>query len=73
MGDQDAGAATDQRVDCFLNLCLGYGIQGGGGFIKDEKRRFLQEDAGDGDALLLAAGELQAPVSDHRVESLLRS
>jgi hypothetical protein len=39
-------------------------IQRRGGLVEDQDRRVLQQRAGDGHALLLAAGELQAALAD---------
>src|SRR5690606_355327 len=41
-------------------------IKGRGGFVENEDRRRLEDCAGDGDALLLATGKLQAALTDRR-------
>ena len=48
---------TGKVTDEFHDVPAGVLIQGRGGFIADEERRFVDERAGDGDALLLAARE----------------
>ena len=58
----------DQRL---LDGALGLGVEGRGGFVEDEDRRVLDEHAGDGEALLLAAGELDAALADDGVEAVL--
>jgi len=57
--NHDSGAVIaadvrEQRED----LDAGFGIKGAGGLIAQEKGRVLAEGSGDGNALLLAAGEL---------------
>ena len=61
------GAAPGKAVKRGLNLALGGGIQRAGGFIQNEDARVFQEDTGDGDALLLAAGEHDAALADDGV------
>src|SRR3979490_1799670 len=41
-----------------------FGIEGRGGLVQDQYWRFLEERACDGEALLLAAGEPEAPLTD---------
>ena len=45
---------ADEHVD---NLLAGAAVQVAGGFVGEEDGGFLDEGAGDADALLLAAGE----------------
>ena len=49
-------------------LCLDRGldlaVERGGGLVEHQDRRVLQDHAGDGDALALAAGELDAALAD---------
>ena len=44
--------------------CLDLGIQGAGCLVKDKDGGVLEQDAGDGDALALAAGELHPALAD---------
>ena len=46
---------------------LGFGVEAGGGFVEDQDARVGQDGAGDGDALALAAGELDAALADDGV------
>jgi hypothetical protein len=41
---------------CRASIAFGFGIEGGGGFVKNEKRRPVVKGAGKADALALAAG-----------------
>ena len=59
VGDDDHGAvrrAGDVAEEFEHDLAV-LGIERGGGFVADDERRFVDQRAGDGDALLLAAGE----------------
>ena len=57
VGDDDAGTALHDVVQRVLDGSLGDGVQGRGGLIEDEDLRVLEDHAGDGQALLLAAEE----------------
>ena len=59
-----------QRLQGGLNQPLGTGVERAGGLVQDQDARVLQDDAGDGDALLLAAGELVAALADDGVVAL---
>ena len=60
VGDDDDATAwgTGGGGEEIHDLVTGFAIQCGGGFVGDEESGFVDEGAGDGDALLLAAGEL---------------
>jgi hypothetical protein len=60
MGDDDDTAArgAGDFVHKFHDATTILAVEGGGGFVGDEEARFVDEGAGDGDTLLLAAGEL---------------
>ena len=64
VGDDDAGPAPGGLVEGAHDGGLGDGVEGGGGLVEDEDGRVLEDGAGDGHALLLAAGELQAALAD---------
>ena len=70
VGDQDTGPGLDQGLDGLLDLLLGYGIQGRSGFVEDQQGGILEQDPGDGNTLLLAAGQLEAPVAYHGIQTL---
>jgi hypothetical protein len=60
VGDEDEGDAelTLQRFQLVLHLLAQLVIQRRKGFIEQQQARFVDHRAGDGHALLLAAGEL---------------
>ena len=64
VGDRQGGAVLHQwfkrRLDEPLRTC----IERAGRLIQDQDARFLEEDAGNRQALLLAAGELVAALPD---------
>ena len=45
-------------------------VERAGGLVEDQDARVLEDGAGDGDALLLAAGEFQAALADAGVVAL---
>ena len=53
-----------------LDLPLGVAVERRGRLVEQQDRRRLQDRAGDGDALLLAARELQAALADLGVVAL---
>ena len=54
-------------VERALDFALGAGVQRAGGFVQQQDGRILQDGAGDGDALLLAAGQFQPALAHHGV------
>ena len=63
MGDHDDGhAVVVELLEHAHDLDAGARIQVAGGLVGEEERRLVDEGAGDGDALLLAAGELVGQV-----------
>ena len=71
MRDQDTRALLDQRIDRFLNLLLGNGVQCARRLIKYEDRRILQQYTGDRDPLLLSSGKFKPAVPDQCIKPLL--
>ena len=70
-GRSRGGAARERRRRgrrCTSGLVLG--VEVAGGLVEDHDGRVLQQHAGDGQALLLAAGEAVAPLADDRVEAV---
>src|SRR6185295_18212121 len=62
--DDDGGAAVHQALGRFLDQRLRFRIEAGGRLVQDQYRRVGQEGAGEGDALALAARELDATLAD---------
>ena len=62
--DDDHGpiAFDGDGAEQFEDRVAGFGIEGGGWFVADSSVRMVNECAGDGHALLLAAGELRRAV-----------
>ena len=67
MGDGEGGAPLHQREQAGLDQLLGLGVDRRGGFVQDQYARVVEDGAGDGDALALAAGEPLAAFSPTRV------
>ena len=65
--DDEGGAAIAQLVDRQLDALLGFDVERAGRFVEHQDRRILEDRAGDGDALALAAGKLRAALADHRI------
>ena len=61
--DGDGGASGHQFVQGVLNQHFGLRIKAGSGFIQHQYRRVLQNGAGNGDALALAAGKFDSSFS----------
>ena len=70
MGDGDHGLAGHQPGEALLDRRFHFRVERRGRLVEDEDRRILEEHAGDGDALALAAGKLGAALADMRVEAL---
>ena len=64
VGDGDHGPALHQAVELLLDRRLDLRVERAGRLVEDQDRRVLEEEAGDGDALPLAAGELYAALAD---------
>ena len=73
VGDDEGGAAAHQVRKAFLNEGFGFGVEAGGGFVENQDARVGQDGAGDGDALRLAAGELDAAFADDGVVLLFEA
>ena len=68
VGDDQRGAAAQGLLQCPLHCGLGLGVQVGGGLVEHDDVGRLEDEAGQGDPLLLAAGEPVAPFADQGVE-----
>ena len=66
MREDQGGAALHQPVQRLLDYRLVLRIHRGQRLVEDQDRRVTQQRAGDRDALALPAGELDAPLPDHR-------
>ncbi len=61
--DHQRGAIARDPVKGVLDLPFGMAVERRGRLIEHQDRRRFQDGAGDGDALLLAAGQLEAAFS----------
>jgi hypothetical protein len=63
VGDEEEGEAViGEAAEDIADFLAEFGVEGGGGFVEEENLGFHGEGAGDGDALLLTAGELGGAV-----------
>ncbi len=70
VGDENDGAVRGLALDRREDRRLGLGVDGGERVVEHQDRRLAHEGAGEGDALPLAAGELDAALADDGVEAL---
>ena len=66
MRDGDHRLVAHQILQALLDRRLHLRIERRRRLVEDEDRRILQDDAGDGDPLTLAAGKLDAALADMR-------
>ena len=70
----DEGRPPDhQPFQRQLNQPLGFGVDARGGVIQQQDARVFQQSAGDGDALLLPAGERDAALPDFGIVTLFHA
>ena len=69
VGDGDHRLALHQPVERLLDGGLDLRIERAGRLVENEDRRVLEQDAGNGDPLALAAGELDPAFADMGVEA----
>jgi hypothetical protein len=62
VGDGDVGEAGQGGAEAMIKGELGILVYGGGGLVEEEPGGAMKEDAGEGEALLFAAGEDMGPV-----------
>ena len=65
--DGDHGLAGHQRAETLLDRGLDLAVERRGRLVEHQDRRVLEDHAGDGDALALAAGQLDAALADMSV------
>jgi hypothetical protein len=70
MGDDQRGVVLRHLRQGLLDGLLGVAVQRRGGLVEDHDARALEDGPGDGDALLLAAGELEPALADQRVPAV---
>src|SRR5581483_11476320 len=68
--DHEGGAALHHLVERHVEAGFGQRIERAGRFVEDEDRRVLEQRAGDGEALALAAGQQPAALADAGLEAL---
>src|SRR5262249_12844015 len=66
VGDRDHDLAGHQGAEARLDRGLDLAVERGGRLVEHQHRGILEDDAGDGDALALAAGKLDAALADLR-------
>src|SRR6185369_384524 len=67
MGDDEAGAPTHEGAEGLLDEVLALGVEVAGCLIENQNARVGKKSAGDGDALLLAAGKADSALPDKGV------
>ena len=71
MGDQDGGLAGTGLLQIFQNGALCFGIDGADAVVEDQDRRILHQSTGNGDTLLLTAGDGNATLAQNGAIALL--
>ena len=71
VSDHDRRSAFHGAVEGLLHDLLALLVEGAGGLVEDQDLRVLDQGAGYGDALLLAAGELGALEAAFLVEAFV--
>ena len=67
MGDDERGPLLDQPLNALLNQILGLRVNVGRGLVKHDDLRIVEQCPSDGEALPLAARELDTPLAYLRV------
>jgi len=70
MGDDQGGVVARHQGQGLQDGLLRARVEGGGGLVEHQDARPLQHGAGDGHALLLAAGQLQAALAHQGVVAM---
>ena len=69
VGDEDGGATFHDSLQAAEDALFGVGVDAGEGVVEDEDFGIADDGAGDGGALLLAAGEGESALADLGVEA----
>jgi len=69
VGDHQGGAALHDLVQSSLDMPLGLGIEGRGGFVENQQWGILQQGAGNCQALALAARQQYAVLPDLGIQA----
>ena len=64
MGDGQRRPTKRGKLKLALDGALGAGVECRGGFVKNQDGRVFEQGAGDGNPLLLTAGEFEAAFAD---------
>ena len=67
VGDDDHGAPLRDARQVILDDLFAFGVQRRGRFVEDQDTRIVDQRAGNGDALALAARQVAAALVDDRV------
>src|SRR5580704_9903190 len=70
VGNDQGGSTLEGMEKRPLHCVLGLGVQMGRGLVEDDDGGRLEEETGDGQSLLLSAGEAKSTIADDRVESV---
>src|SRR5215475_9472025 len=73
MRDRQRRATAAELRDRLLYIALGLSVERGGCFIEQDDRRVLDQRPRDRDTLALAAGELEALLTDLRVVAIRKA
>ena len=70
--DDEARAAAHELGEACLDEALALGVEVAGGLVENQDRRILEQCAGDGQALALAAGEVGAELVEQALAQVTR-
>ena len=71
VGNEDGGLPLAGGAEIAQDVPLGLGVHGGDGVVQNQDGGILHQRPGNGNPLLLAAGDGDAPLSQHGIISLL--
>src|SRR5450756_623692 len=72
VADDDCRRLCLEACDVVEDMLLRVGVHGRQGVVQDKDARLLENGARDGDTLLLATGQRDAALPDHRAELVLK-